>query len=199
MLGERPHEKQSRTGTTWTAEENERLVALVRAGKDLDAVADGVQRSSTSVVARLRRMLPLEHRSCPNDRVIIALRGHLRDPAYDWQGQMLLTLPPRPVVNPPAIVHQGLAGLPDDDLVAVAHSVLLDDRVATAGLRERLVGEVNERHLGHQVGRSHESYLATHRELAGFRDLDEQVHRWSSAVGLTRRRYPYGWADGPWE
>jgi len=199
MIEERPQQRQSRTGTTWTEEENEQLVALVRGGADVDAVAHEVRRSSTSVVARLRRMLPLEHRSCPNDRVVIALCDHLRDPDYDWQGQMLLTLPPRPVINPPAIVHEGLAGLPDDDLVAVTHSVLLDDRVATADLRGRLVDEVKQRRLGDQVGRSHEAYLATHRELAGFRDLDEQVHRWSKAVGLTERRYPYAWADGPWE
>lgn len=140
MLEERPQHRQSRTGTTWTEEENEQVVALVRTGAELDAVADGVQRSSTSVVARLRRMLPLEHRSCPNDRVVLALRDHLRDPGYDGQGQMLLT----------------------------------------------------------PLGRSHESYLATHRELAGFRDLDEQVHRWSKAVGLAEERYPYEWAGGPW-
>ncbi|WP_275003827.1 hypothetical protein [Promicromonospora iranensis] len=198
MLEEQPQQRQSRTGTTWTEEENEQVVALVRSGADLDAVADGVRRSSTSVVARLRRMLPLEHRSCPNDRVVLALREHLRDPDYDWQGQMLLTLPPRPVVNPPAIVREGLAGLADDDLVTVAHSVLLDDRVATADLRGRLVAEVKQRGLADRVGQSHESYLATHRELTGFRDLDEQVHRWSKAVGLTVHRNPYAWADGPW-
>ena len=197
MLEETRQRNRSRTGMTWTEEENVQLVALVRTGADLEAVAEGVQRSTTSVVSRLRRMLPLEHRSCPNDRVVIALRDHLRDPGYDWPAQMLLTLPPRPVVSSPAIVHEGLAGLVDDDLVTVAHSVLLDDRVATAELRGRLVDEVRQRRLANRVRQSHEAYLATHRELAGFRDLDEQVHRWSKAVGLVEDGY-YAWADGPW-
>lgn len=199
MLEERPHERQSRTGMTWTEEENERLVALVRAGQDLDAVADGVQRSSTSVVARLRRMLPLEHRSCPSDRVVIALRGHLRDPGYDWQATMLLTPPPRPVVRSPEIVRTGLAGLPDDDLVGVAHSVLLDDRSATAALRARLIEEVGKRGLTRRVTRAHETYLTALREPVGIGDVREWVDRWSTAIGLTEDRYTYGWSGGPWE
>jgi hypothetical protein len=183
---------------TWTEEENEQVVALVRGGATLDAVAAQLKRSSTSVVSRMRRMLPLEHRSCPNDRVTIALHGHLRDPDYDWQAQMLLTPPPRPVVQPPSVIHRGLAGLPDDELVAVTHSVLLDDRATTAELRTRLVDEVRQRRLAGAVEASHEAYLATRREAVGFRDPEEQVRRWSKAVGLTEERYPYAWADGPW-
>jgi hypothetical protein len=191
--------RQSRSGQPWTEEENEQLVALVRSGSELDAIADRVRRSSTSVVSRLRRMLPLEHRSCPNDRVVIALRGHLRDPGYDWQAIMLLTPPPRPVVRSPEIVRTGLAGLPDDDLVGVAHSVLLDDRSATAALRARLIDEVGKRGLARQVTRAHETYLTTLREPVGIGDVREWVDRWSTAIGLTEDRYTYGWSGGPWE
>jgi hypothetical protein len=191
--------RQSRSGQPWTEEENEQLVALVRSGSDLDAMADQVRRSSTSVVSRLRRMLPLEHRSCPNDRVVIALRGHLLDPGYDWQAIMLLTPPPRPVVRSPEIVRTGLAGLPDDDLVGVAHSVLLDDRSATATLRARLIDEVGKRGLAREVTRAHETYLTTLREPVGIGDVREWVDRWSTAIGLIEDRYTYGWSGGPWE
>ncbi|WP_036963823.1 hypothetical protein [Promicromonospora kroppenstedtii] len=196
------HEAQEgpdRTGRPWTDEETARIVAQVRDGADERTVTARARRSSGSVVSRLRRMLPLEHRSCPVDMVVPALRDHLRDPDYDWRAAMLLTPPPRPVVRPPEIVRTGVAGLADDDLVGIAHSVLLDDRAATADLRERLVGEVRERGLGRDVVATHESYLATLREPAGIRDVDEWVRRWSTAVGLGADRYAAYTRYEPWE
>ena len=183
-------EGPDRTGRPWTDEETARIVALVRDGADEHTVTLRARRSTTSVVHRMRRMLPLEHRSCPADMVVPALRGHLRDPDYDWRATMLLTPPPRPVVRSPDIVRTGVAGLTDGDLVGITHSVLLDDRAATADLRERLVGEVRDRGLGRQVVDSHETYLTTLREPFGVRDLDERVHRWSEAVGLGVSRFP---------
>lgn len=183
-------EGPDRTGRPWTDEETARIVALVRDGADEHTVTLRARRSTTSVVHRMRRMLPLEHRSCPADMVVPALRGHLRDPDYDWRATMLLTPPPRPVVRSPDIVRTGVAGLTDGDLVGITHSVLLDDRAATADLRERLVGEVRDRGLGRQVVDSHETYLTTLREPFGVRDLDEWVHRWSEAVGLGVSRFP---------
>jgi hypothetical protein len=109
--------------------------------------------------------------------VVIALRGHLRDPGYDWQAIMLLTPPARPVVRSPEIVRTGLAGLADDDLVGVAHSVLLDDRAVTATLRARLIDEVGKRGLARQVTRAHETYLTTLREPVGIGDVREWVDR----------------------
>ena len=184
----------ARAGRPWTDDETERLVALVREGAEIDSLAKRAERGSTSVLNRLRRMLPLEHRSCPQDMVVSALRDHLREPGYDWRATMLLTPPPRPVVRPPEVVRTGVAGLPDTDLVGVAHSVLLDDRASVAGLRERLVEEVKERGLVAAVLDTHEAYLAGIREPPGFPDLAEWVHRWSRAVGLGADRY--GWA-GP--
>ncbi|MFD7309746.1 hypothetical protein [Promicromonospora sp. NPDC059942] len=183
-------EGPDRTGRPWTDEETVRIVALVRDGADGHTVIARSRRSGPSVVSRMRRMLPLEHRSCPTDMVVPALRGHLRDPDYDWRATMLLTPPPRPVVRSPDIVRTGVAGLADGDLVGIAHSVLLDDRAATAGLRERLVAEVRERGLGREVVAAHETYLTTLREPVGIRDLDEWVHRWSDAVGLGVSRFP---------
>ncbi|MFE7509376.1 hypothetical protein [Promicromonospora sp. NPDC057488] len=192
-------EGPDRTGRPWTDEETARIVDLVRAGADESTVVARSRRSGPSVVSRLRRMLPLEHRSCPSDMVAAALHGHLRDADYDWRAAMLLTPPPRPVVRPPEIVRTGVAGLTDGDLVGIAHSVLLDDRAATADLRERLVGEVRERGLVRDVVAAHESYLATLREPAGIRDVDEWVHRWSTAVGLGADRYRAYTGYGPWE
>lgn len=189
-------EVPDRSGRPWTDEETARIVALVRAGADEPAITARSGRGSASVVNRLRRMLPLEHRSCPVDMVVSALRDHLRDPDYDWRAAMLLTPLPRPVVRPPDLVRTGVAGLTDDDLVGIAHSVLLDDRAANADLRERLVGEVRERRLGQGVVDAHETYLTTLREPVGIRDLDEWVHRWSRAVGLGASRYA---GYGPWE
>ncbi|MFI2363314.1 hypothetical protein [Promicromonospora sp. NPDC019610] len=183
-------EGPDRTGRPWTDEETARIVRWVRDGADEHTVIARSRRSGPSVVSRMRRMLPLEHRSCPTDMVVAALRGHLRDPDYDWRATMLLTPPPRPIIRSPDIVRTGVAGLTDADLVGIAHSVLLDDRAATADLRERLVGEVRERGLGRDVVTSHESYLATLREPVGIRDLDEWVHRWSDAVGLGVSRFP---------
>lgn len=185
-----------RTGRPWTDEETARIVAWVRDGADEHTVTLRARRSTTSVVSRMRRMLPPEHRSCPADLVVPALRGHLRDPDYDWRATMLLAPPPRPVVRPPDIVRTGVAGLTDADLVGITHSVLLDDRASTADLRERLVGEVRERALARDVVDAHETYLTTLREPVGIRDLDEWVHRWSSAVGLGVSRYP---GYSPWE
>ena len=198
-------EGPDRTGRPWTDEETAKIVALVRGGADERTVTARSGRSGSSLVSRLRRMLPLEHRSCPVDMVVPALRDHLSDPDYDWRAAMLLTPPPRPVVRPPDIVRTGVAGLTDGDLVGIAHSVLLDDRAATADLRERLVGEVRERRLGQGVVDAHETYLTTLREPVGIRDLDEWVRRWSAAVGLGATRYAeyagyggYG-GYGPWE
>jgi hypothetical protein len=190
------HQGPARSGHPWTDEETTQMVALVRGGADADAVAAQVRRGVTSVMNRLRRMLPLEHRSCPSDMVVSALRDHLGDPGYDWRATMLLTPPPRPVVRPPEIVRSGVPGLVDDDLVEIAHSVLLDDRATTAALRERLVEEVRQRGLASDVVGSHERYLTGLREPAAMRDLDEWLHRWSKAVGLGVGRYAW---SGPWE
>ncbi|MDR7381445.1 hypothetical protein [Promicromonospora iranensis] len=133
-------QERTRSGHPWTDEETTEMVALARGGADADAIAAQVRRGVASVLNRLRRMLPLEHRSCPSDMIVSALRDHLRDPGYDWRANMLLTPAPRPVVRPPDIVRTGVTGLVDDDLVGITHSVLLDDRAVTAELRGRLVG-----------------------------------------------------------
>jgi hypothetical protein len=196
------HQEPARSGRPWTDEETAKIVEMVREGAAADAITTRSGRGTTSVLSRMRRMLPLEHRSCPPDMVVATLRDHLRDPGYDWRATMLLTPPPRPIVRSPEIVRTGVAGLTDGDLVGIAHSVLLDDRAATAGLRERLVGEIRARGLSRDVAGSHETYLTTLREPLGIRDLDEWVHRWSKAVGLGLGRY--GWAEQwerpePWE
>lgn len=190
------HQGPVRSGRPWTDEETTRMVALVRDGSDTDAIAAQLRRGVTSAMNRLRRMLPLEHRSCPSDMVVSALRDHLGDPDYDWRATMLLRPAPRPVVRPPEIVRSGVAGLVDDDLVEIAHSVLLDDRATTAALRERLVEEVRQRGIASDVVGSHEKYLTGLREPTALRDLDEWLHRWSKAVGLDVGRY--AWSE-PWE
>ena len=186
----------TRSGRPWTDEETAKIVDWVRGGADFGAITTRSGRGSTSVLNRMRRMLPLEHRSCPPDMVVATLRDHLRDQDYDWRATMLLTPPPRPIVRSPEIVRTGVAGLTDGDLVRVTHSVLLDDRAATADLRERLVGEVRTRGLSRQVADSHETYLTTLREPLGIGDLNEWVHRWSKVVGIGAGRY--GWAE-PWD
>jgi hypothetical protein len=172
-----PHQP-ARSGQPWTEEDQNLLVRAARDHADLETIAECAERTTSSVLPRLRRMLPLHERSCPSDMVARRVHEHLRDPDYDWRGTMLLTPPPRPVHKPPDIVRTGLPGLTDDDLVPIAHAVLDEDTEEHADLRERLRDEVRERRLHERLGRLHAQRMATRRPDLTWDEADRDAMRW---------------------
>lgn len=137
----------ARNGQPYTDEELERMVAMTRDGRTAEDLAAATERRTTGIVQRLRRMLPLEYRSCPPDRVVPALREVLADSTYDWRRAMLLSPPPRPVIKPADVVRSGVAGLDDRELVTIAYLLIASGRPRDVELL-RIVGrEVRRRWL----------------------------------------------------
>lgn len=143
-LAANPH---ARSGTSYTDEELEQLVAMTRDGRAAEEMAATVERSTAGLIQRLRRMLPLEYRRCPPDRVIQALREVLADDSYDWRRAMLLSDPPRPVVKQPDVVRTGIAGLGDRDLVTFAYLLIASGRPRETALLPAVSRELHRRWL----------------------------------------------------
>ena len=112
-----------RSGEPWTDDDYEELLRLYREGTDLAELSRRLGRSQAVVQARAKRLLPLDQRGVPSDRVLPQLRRNLLQvDDYDWQTHLAATPPPRPVVNhvhPPA-VRTGIEGLQDHELLAMA-------------------------------------------------------------------------------
>lgn len=143
-----PAAPPARSGEPWTDEDYQQLVALVRDGADNDGIAEGLQRPVSTVGGRVRRLLPVEERRCPADRVLVAAREHLSDPTYDWRHIMLLSEPPRPSAPlPPPVVRGGIPGLDDDDLVATAYGLLYAFRESGLGVVREVAREISRRRL----------------------------------------------------
>ena len=90
---------------------------------DMDDVATRLGRSRNPTLMKARRLLPPAERSAPPDRVMRMLREHLEEPDYDWERVTLEELPPRPVINPPALT--GIPGLGREDLVRICYALAL--------------------------------------------------------------------------
>lgn len=170
-----PPAPPARSGEPWTDEDYERLVALIRDGADHDDIATGLQRPVPTVGTRTRRLLPVEERRCPPDRVLPAARRHLSDPEYDWRRVMLLSEPPRPSAPlPPPVVRGGVPGLDDDDLVTTAYGLLCAFRESSRPVVREVAQEVDRRgleqdligrradHLLHRMGETVTSYAEAH-------------------------------------
>lgn len=190
-----PPPTDDRNGQPWTEEEHLRLLGRVRQGADMADLAEAVHRKQVAVTRRLRLMLPLEHRGCPADQVLDAARRALASEDYDWRTALLLSPPPRPVVNPPRIVRSGIAGLEDEDLVTTAFALL-----RTPGLRcGRLLGEVGaevvrRRGTFRQLVDIVEDHLCL-MGVGGAENLDRAAVAWIlAAEGWTAETR---WAD-PW-
>ena len=143
--------RPGRTGLTWTEEHLGELATLAAAGHDLDGIADEAGRSRQAVLARLRRMLPVDERGCPEALVLPRLRELLQD-GHDWRRTMLTDTPPRPVHRPPAVHRAGVAGLEDDDLVELADA-LVRTQARDVDLLERVRQQVVDRRLGDRLVR----------------------------------------------
>lgn len=146
----------TRTGTRWTDEDYERLVAMCREGRDLPELSEELRRSEQSVLDRARRMLPAGERGLPRDRAVTRLQERLReDPGYDWSAALLEGPPPRPVEHR-VYRRTGVEGLHRRQLLAVAEAVVLFEHVDD-GLRSEVLRAVTaqdlEDELAQQVGR----------------------------------------------
>lgn len=185
----RPH----KSGQPWTDEDYEQMVASVRDGNDVDIVAQTLQRPVTSIGPRLRRLLPVEERRCPGDRVLAAAHRHLSDPAYDWASIMLLSEPPRPIQQPPDVVNRGVAGLSNTELVSCAYALLCLHHDVDPDLLARLSREVHARRLEDRVAaRRVEHLLHRSTESAVTRlDADEVAWRWMHDAP--------GWGSARWD
>ncbi len=109
-----------------------------------------------------KRMVPLDQRAVPGDRVLTQLRQNLlADPGYDWQRHLATPQPPRPVVRQvlPAPTHAGLPGLESDELLAAAEAVAQQRRPDENDyLAQALAHEVRRRGLAEDLRRVSERH-----------------------------------------
>ncbi|MFX0538334.1 hypothetical protein ACQBAT_11595 [Ornithinimicrobium sp. Y1847] len=129
---ERSASAPTRSGEPWTDDDYELLLRLCGEGADLARVAAELRRTTAAVMSRAKRLLPLDQRGAPGDRVLTHL-GELvtAEEDYDWRAHLAATPPPRPVINhviPPEI-KEGIPGLERHELLAMG--------AALAQLRER--------------------------------------------------------------
>lgn len=147
----RPPQPPGRHGEPWTSEDYETLVRRCRAGDSLADLAVALQRREKSVVQRAKRLLPLEERGAPEDRVIPHLHSLLsQDEGYDWASHLAATPPPRPVITHllPPEVRRGIPGLAREELLAVAGLIIrVGHDQSTAELWGDLAAEVERRDL----------------------------------------------------
>lgn len=137
---------------------------------------------------RAKRLLPLDQRGVPDDRVIPHLHALLKDDAnYDWAHHLAATPPPRPIINrlPAPQVRTGIPGLSDEELLTFAGLVVrLGGYSTTENLREELSWEVTSRDLGevleHQSAREGRRWLAQFHRSAPYRGYLSEWHDWEA-------------------
>lgn len=71
-------------GARWTREEEDELVAAVRAGTDLSVIADRHGRTRGGIVSRLLKMIPAGE-DVPEDEQLGWIMAKLADPGFDWR------------------------------------------------------------------------------------------------------------------
>jgi hypothetical protein len=71
-------------GARWTWEEDEELVAAVRAGADLALIAEQRGRTRSAIVSRLLRMIPARE-AIPEEEQLGWIMARLADPCFDWR------------------------------------------------------------------------------------------------------------------
>lgn len=191
--------RPARSGQPWTEEDYQQLVSLVRDGADEGAVAEALQRSPTTIIPRVRRLLPVEERRCAEDRVLVAAHEHLSDPAYDWRQIMLLSEPPRPVHQPPTVVRYGLEALTDDDLVTVTYALLCTYRDRDTRLLRDVATEVDRRQVVRRLVRRRADALL-HRpggSALGPHEAEDVAERWVlETPAWDEVGRGAGWAEG---
>lgn len=198
--------RPARSGEPWTDDDYTSLVRLAREGASTDAVAETLARSPSAVQARAMKLLPLDQRGVPGERVVQHLGDLARaDEDYPWATHLVATPPPRPVVNhvhPPA-QYDGVDGLDDNDLVAIAAAFAqLRGGVAGPEIASAIAIRVLDRGLQHQLRQALEERGP---DLAdGFLLEPDQYStaRWGASTWGERRwgqrRDGYlGWAEEP--
>lgn len=172
-----PPPRPARSGQPWADDDYEKMVDAVKEGEQLGAIAAALQRPNSTILSRLRRLLPVQERRCLGDRVLTAARAHLQDPAYDWKQTMLLSEEPRTVQPPPPIVRHGVEGLTDADLVTVAYSMLCAHRGSETRLLREVSDEVEGRGVVHHLVRRRVDHLLHGNDGAGIMLLRSDVER----------------------
>jgi hypothetical protein len=96
MTAERPSGASSlgSPGARWTPEEEEALVAAVRAGAALQAIAERHGRGRGGIESRLRKMIPADA-DVPKEEQLGWIVGKLADPAFDWRTPLAQSRPAR--------------------------------------------------------------------------------------------------------
>src|SRR5699024_8049127 len=147
-----------RSGEPWTDDDYQILLQGCRAGLELSELSQRLQRSPNPVRERAKRMLPLDQRGVPGDRVLVQLRTNLlADPDYDWAHHLAATPPPRPIVNHvlPTPNYAGIPGLKDEELLVVAEALAQQRRPRTPDdhVGRALSREVAQRGLSNDLRR----------------------------------------------
>lgn len=193
----------SRYGQPWTDEDYEGLISAVRSGLDEQQIAKALGRPSSTVLGRIRKLLPVEVRQCPYDRVLPAARDAFEAEGYDWRVTILHSPPPRPIVTPAPIVRHGVAGLSADELGTIAFSLASTGGTRCAELLERVCAEMHSESDSQNIARDLAAqWLRRSGAPIGWGEYATQAaHDWlSSADGWSlsaphSRRY--GWEPGP--
>ncbi|WP_153503178.1 hypothetical protein [Cumulibacter manganitolerans] len=173
------HPNPANHGTPWTDRQHHLLVERIRAGDDLDAIADALGRRASSVLTRMRRLLPADNREHPGDLLLTVTRDYLADPEAPWRANLLRSTPPRPVITPPAIVRTGLGGIDDDDLVALVHAMITVHGRTPPDLLHRLGDELAERGLTGRLVRERARELRYSRDcVLSDAQLDDAAEAW---------------------
>lgn len=97
MTADRPSGASSLLGSPgarWTPEEEEALVAAVRAGAALQAIAESHGRRRGGIESRLRKMIPADA-DVPKDEQLGWIIGKLADPTFDWRTPLAQSRPAR--------------------------------------------------------------------------------------------------------
>ena len=134
-------------GVPWTDDQHELLIERIKAGDDLEAIADAIGRKPHAALSRMRRLLPPDNREHPSDLVLAVVREYLSDPNADWRTNLLTANPPRPIITPAPIVRTGLGGIPNDDLVTIVHAMIAVHGQTPPELLRQLIDELEDRHL----------------------------------------------------
>lgn len=88
-------------GARWTGEEDEELVAAVRAGADLALIAEQHGRTRGAIVSRLLRMIPARE-DIPEEEQLGWIMARLADPCFDWRTPLAHPRPGRRGSGAPA-------------------------------------------------------------------------------------------------
>jgi len=82
-------------------EEDEQLVAAVRAGADLEVIAEQHGRTRDAIVSRLLRMIPARE-DIPEEEQLGWITARLADPYFDWRTPLAHPRPGRRGSGAPA-------------------------------------------------------------------------------------------------